>query len=527
MVQRVDLNMFLKEERRLSRKIFLLLIPFLLFYSLQVQADEKEEQSWQDELIYFIMVDRFNNGDTSNDFEVNPNDPYAYHGGDFKGITDKLDYIDEMGFTAIWLTPIVKNEEKGYHGYWTEDFYDVEEHFGTLDEFKTLVDEAHKRDIKVILDLVVNHTGYKHPWLVDSEKQDWFHDRKDISNWENQDDVENGQLLGLPDLAHENPEVEKYLLDMAKWWITETDIDGYRLDTVKHVPKSFWEKFSKEVKSVKEDFFLIGEVWHNDPRYVAAYGETGIDAFVDYPLYEKLGDTFKEPDKSLDWLHKIWLRNQAFYENPYLLGTFLDNHDNIRFTRHIIQERQNPETRLKLALTYLYGAPGIPIVYYGTEIALDGGKDPDNRRMMSFRADKVIIDYIAKLAEIRRQFPSLQKGDFELLFEENGMAVFKRTYKDETTILAINNSSSTMTANIESDKIGEDNELRALLNDEIVRASAGNYKITMDRETSNIYEVHEKTGLNWNFIGAIIGVWVLFILFIVFVKRRSKRQKQS
>lgn len=171
----------MKEERRLSRKVILLLIPFLLFCSLQVKAVEKEERTWQDEMIYFIMVDRFNNGDPTNDFDVNRNDPLAYQGGDFKGIIDKLDYIDEMGFSAIWLTPIVKNEEKGYHGYWTEDFYDVEEHFGTLEEFKTLVKEAHKRDMKVILDLVVNHTGYKHPWLADPDKQDWFHERKDIS----------------------------------------------------------------------------------------------------------------------------------------------------------------------------------------------------------------------------------------------------------------------------------------------------------------------------------------------------------
>ncbi|MFZ3589185.1 alpha-amylase family glycosyl hydrolase [Bacillus sp. DJP31] len=501
-----------------------MLIPFLLFCGFQVKAVEKEEGTWQDELIYFIMVDRFNNGDTSNDFEVDINDPRAYHGGDLKGVTDKLDYIKEMGFTAIWLTPIVKNEEKGYHGYWTEDFYEVEEHFGTLEDVKTLVKEAHNRDIKVILDLVVNHTGYQHPWLNDPKKADWFHEKKDITNWDNQDNVENGQLFGLPDLAHENQEVEKYLLDMAKWWITETDIDGYRLDTVRHVPKSFWEKFSSEVKSVKEDFFLIGEVWHEDPRYVAAYGETGIDSFVDYPLYEGLNTTFRQPDQPVDWLHKIWLRNEAFYENPYLLGTFLDNHDNLRFTREVVQKKQNPETRLKLALTYLYGAPGIPIIYYGTEIALDGGEDPDNRRMMAFRADKVIIDYISKLASIRKEFPSLRYGDFKMLFEDKGMAVFKRTYEDETTILAINNASETITAEFDVSEVGENRELRALLSDDIVRPNQEQFMITMDRETANIFQIGEETGVNWPVILGMIGVWAIFGLFLVFAIRRQKRK---
>ncbi len=507
----------------MSKKVLLMLIPFLLFYGLQGKADEKEERSWQGELIYFIMVDRFNNGDINNDFEVNINDPLAYHGGDLKGIIDKLDYIKDMGFTAIWLTPIVKNEEKGYHGYWTEDFYEVEEHFGTLEDVKTLVEEAHNKDIKVILDLVVNHTGYKHPFLNDPNKDNWFHERRDITNWDNQEDIEKGQLFGLPDLAQENPEVEKYLLDMAKWWITETDIDGYRLDTVRHVPKSFWTKFSKEVKSIKEDFYLIGEVWNNDPRYVASYGESGIDGFVDYPLYKELVKTFREPDQPLDWLYKIWTRNLAFYEKPYLLGTFLDNHDNPRFTREVLQKRQNPETRLKLALTYLYGAPGIPIIYYGTEIAIDGGPDPDNRRMMAFRTDKVIIDHISKLAKIRKEFPSLRYGDFEMLYEEKGIAVFKRTYKNDVTILALNNASETKTAVIEAEEIGIDNELRALLSDEIVRSEQKKYNIIMDRETANIYQVSPKSGVNWSFVLGMIGVLGGFGVFLLAVVIRQKR----
>ncbi len=159
----------------------LIIIPFLLFFALPVDAIEKEERSWQDESIYFIMVDRFNNGDTDNDFEVNPIDSKSYNGGDFKGITDKLDYIKEMGFTSIWLTPVFDNEADGYHGYWIQNFYKTEEHFGTLEEFKTLVKEAHDRDIKVILDFVVNHVGPNHPWVNEEAKKSWFHPKKGAS----------------------------------------------------------------------------------------------------------------------------------------------------------------------------------------------------------------------------------------------------------------------------------------------------------------------------------------------------------
>ena len=137
----------------------LILIPFLLFYALPVGAVEKEERKWQDETIYFLMVDRFNNSDSKNDFNVNAKDPLAYHGGDFQGIIDQLDYLKDMGFTAIWLTPIFDNAGKAYHGYWINDFYKTEAHFGTMATFKKLVKEAHKRDMKVILDFVANHVA--------------------------------------------------------------------------------------------------------------------------------------------------------------------------------------------------------------------------------------------------------------------------------------------------------------------------------------------------------------------------------
>ncbi|WP_407676484.1 alpha-amylase family glycosyl hydrolase [Perspicuibacillus lycopersici] len=480
----------------------------------------EEEDSWEDESIYFIMVDRFNNGDPSNDFEVNVNDPSAYHGGDFQGIINKLDYIQNMGFTAIWLTPIVNNEPGGYHGYWTEDFYEVEEHFGTLEEFKQLVEEAHSRGIKVILDLVVNHTGYHHPWLNDPEKADWFHVAKPIFDYDNQEEVETGQLAGLPDLNQENPEVEDYLIKMAKWWIEETDIDGYRLDTVKHVPKWFWEDFSREVKSVKQDFFLIGEVWHNDPNYSQAYVESGIDSVVDYPMYNVLSNVFASPDQNISNLYKIWERNTTIYKNPYILGNFLDNHDNIRFAEKAEQNGQNPSTRLKQALTYMYTAPGIPIIYYGTEIAMPGGADPDNRRMMEFK-DHELIDYISSLSTIRAEHPALTKGEFQLLYDGSSVMAYTRTYEDEKVLVIINDSSESQITKIATEDLGANKQLQSLLNDKTIRDKHGQYAIELDGQTAQIYLLQEHES---NTVMYLIGgvVLLLVIVFGILLIRRKK-----
>ncbi|WP_442599143.1 alpha-amylase family glycosyl hydrolase [Neobacillus sp. D3-1R] len=503
----------------------LILIPFLLIYALPVGAMEKEDRKWQDETVYFLMVDRFNNGDTTNDMDVDVKDPLAYHGGDFQGIIDKLDYLKDMGFTAIWLTPIFDNADKGYHGYWINDFYKVDEHFGDIETFKKLVSEAHKRDMKIILDFVANHVAPSSPLVKDPEKQDWFHENKEITNWEDQNQLENGWIYGLPDLAQENPEVEKYLLDAAKWWIKETNIDGYRLDTVKHVPTSFWEKFSKTVKETKENFYLLGEVWSNDPTYISNYDKAGIDGFVDYPLNEYLRRAFAKPDQRLDALFKNYDRNKTIYEDPYLMGTFLDNHDTIRFTHDMVENNQNPGTRWKLALTYLYTTPGIPIVYYGSEIALNGGKDPDNRRQMDFRTDKEIIDYISKIGELRQQLPSLTRGTMELLYEKNGMAVYKRVYQKEVTIIAINNTSKSQHITLTAKDIEQGKELRGLLANDLARSKNGKYDLIIDREEAEVYALAEKTGLNIPYLSAMGVVYAAFATFLYFIWKKGKRKK--
>lgn len=507
-------------KKRVSLTVLLLLVWTLISPQPSLANAERK---MQDEVIYMIMVDRFNNGDTSNDKDANIADPLAYHGGDFKGIIEKLDYIDEMGFTAIWLTPIFENMDKGYHGYWIKDFYKTNEYFGSMDEFKTLVKEAHKRDIKVILDFVVNHVGPNHEWLNDPTKKDWFHANKSISNWNDPVEVEKGWLYDLPDLNQTNPNVNKYLLDAAKWWIQETDIDGYRLDTVKHVPKDFWDDFSTEVKSVKEPFFLIGEVWHDNPNVVVGYQDTGIDGFMDFSQNESLQTAFIKSDQSLGWLFSNNERNNKLFDRPELLGQFIDNHDMPRFTNLVIQNNQDPITQLKLSLTYMYTAPGIPIIYYGTEIALDGSNDPDNRRMMNFESDVELMEYIKQLGAIRQQQLPLTRGEMELLTDEAGLTVYKRTFQDETIVVAINNTSEKQSVLLE-EEIDKGIELQGLLTGELVKSDVDGYAIHLESGQSEIYKMVKEQKDKHLSLSILIGCFVLllFILFIWFNQAKRK-----
>ncbi len=510
----------------MKRVLSLVLVPFLLFYSLPVGAVEKEERKWQDETIYFLMVDRFNNGDTSNDLDVNIKDPKAYQGGDFQGIIDKLDYIKDMGFTTIWMTPIFDNQDLGYHGYWITDFYSTDEHFGSIDDFKRLVDEAHKRDIKIILDFVVNHVGPDHQWVNDPEKKDWFHEKQPM-NFNDEESLQNAWLYDLPDLNTENPEVREYLIDAAKWWIEETDVDGYRLDTVRHVPQEFWDEFNEEVKSVKDDFYIIGEIFDRDPQNIAKYNGIGIDGFVNFPQAEEMRNVFQKPDQSMERLFNFFKYNESFYEDPYLMGSFIDNHDMTRFTRLLVQNKVFPGTRWKLALTYMYTTPGIPIVYYGSEIAIDGGEDPDNRRLMDFRADKELIEYISEIGSLRQELPALTRGTVTPLFVEGGMGIFKREYKDQTVVVAMNNTSKSQEVVLDASVLEDDKELKGYLTADLVRSSNGKYTIIIDREEAEIYELKDKSGLNYAFIAALSAVYILFVGFIYIAwKRGRKKTKQ-
>lgn len=488
-----------------KKVICLLFVSFFLLSTSQGKALEKEERLWQDETIYYLMVDRFYNGSSENNYNVDVLDKSAYHGGDFAGISNKLDYIKEMGFTTIVLSPIFDNSQQSYLGDMVTDYYQTEKHFGSLEEFKQLVKTAHEKELKVIMEFVVDSISKEHVWANDDTKKEYY--------------VENDRLLEL-NLANED--VSDYLIEVAKWWITETAVDGYYFEDIDVATSSFWRHFTTEIKEQDEDFFLIGKASSGELK---DYDGIGFDSLVDTSLMPLLRTSFAKQDGSLeDSIHQIETNIQTF-QHPELLSTLLDDKTSTRFTYEMDASKDNPGTRWKVALSYLYTTPGIPFVFYGSEIALNGGGMPDNHRLLGFKADQELIDYIKLLGGLRQQLPSLTRGTFEVLYEEQDFVLYKRQYESETIVVAVNNSSRTRHVTLSNESLKENGELRGLLAGDLVRENDGEYSFVIDREHAEIYALTEKTGINFTYILAIIMIWVVFSIFIIVVMKRSGKRK--
>ncbi|MDQ0232268.1 alpha-amylase family glycosyl hydrolase [Metabacillus malikii] len=492
-----------------------LLIPFLLFYAFPISAVEKEEKAWQDETVYYIEVDRFNNGNPHNDgADFDPSDPLKYHGGDLQGIIKKLDYISEMGFSTIVLSSIYQATDVA--GEQITDFKKVDEHYGTIDDVKMLVEEAHKRKINVLLKFVANHVGEQHPFVSDSSKQTWFHEELVMANTKDEENLQKGWHNQLPDLATEIPETRDYLVDVAKWWTKEGNIDGFYFEYIDMVDKGFWKQFIGELNREYSHLYYIGSLLNNSKEEINSYLSLGFTSILNESFYMAATEVFPNANQSLsNILGTVDELDQA--------STYVDRADTSRFTSKAAENNQHPGIRLKMALSYMYTTPGTPFIYYGTEIALNGGAPPDNKQLMNYQSDEELIDYIGKLAKVRKSLPSLRNGEFTILYEEAGMTIYKRTYKDETVIVALNNTTSTQSIKIPAKDIAQNKELRGLIIGDIFQEENGAYEFILDRETAEVYELSEKSGLNIPFIAVFIIVPLGFIAFLVIAYRKGKK----
>lgn len=423
---------------------------------------------WTDDIIYMLMVDRFHNGDPSND-GTSP----ARHGGDLQGVIDKLDYLQDLGVTALWIDPVEQNQPDGYHGYWPTDFDEVDPHRGTLDKLVELREEANKRGIKLILDRVINHTGYEHEWAKDPAKKDWFHDGRGMWGM-SREALEHGSLHGLPDLKQENPEVAGWLIESNRDWLKKTGAQGYRLDAVKHVDFDFWSKYSAAMKAEGgQNFLLLGEVYRGVPEYVANYqNNAGLDSCFDVPLADAVRNTFTHDSEEdgpglLSRAWDVWknrkhlLFNEAMrklggsgvgdmrnlsevfeqdkaYSHPELLATIIDNHDVSRF---LTEAGDKGEAKLKLALALTFTARGIPTVLYGTEAGMKG--QAGTRDDMQFGANPELESYFKQLTSLRRENVELRRGEQNELFADREVYAFSRVHPEGTSHVALNNSRQT------------------------------------------------------------------------------------
>jgi glycosidase len=453
-----------------------------------------------DDVIYLIMPDRFANGDPTNDEPAEaPGShdrakPRGYHGGDLRGIQNHLPYLKELGVTTLWLTPIVKNgAAQDYHGYGAVDLYAVDPHLGSLKDYQDLVAAAHKGGMKIFFDAAPNHVGPLHPWVSNPPLPDWFHgtlqhhldsssplkgtfygkpgrlagtndafealiDRHAPAAMKQS--LTEGWFFGiLPDMNTENPTVEEYLLQNSIWWAEVSGLDGYRVDTFPYVGRKFWGYWHARLRRIYPNLTTIGEVFHPDPSVTSFFVggvrrydgiDSGLSTVFDFPMFFTLRDVLLR-NAPAGRIADV-LRHDSLYPRPDLLVPFFANHDVARFA----SAEGGSATKLKLAFGLTLTLRGIPEIYYGDEIGMPGGSDPDNRRDFPggwigdsndaftqsgrTRDQQEMFSYVQELLRVRREHPALRGGQLWHLASDEAAYAFLRESEEERVAVAFNNA---------------------------------------------------------------------------------------
>ena len=443
-----------------------------------------------EDILYLIMPDRFADGDTSNNtlkdmnfpVQVNRNDPSGRHGGDLKGIENHLDYIQSLGMTAIWLNPVLENDMPGgtYHGYATTNYYRVDPRFGTNEEYRNLIDKSHKRGIKVVMDMIFNHSGNSHPWIEDLPSKDWLNypDGSKLTNfrlstindpyaseYDRTRSVKGWFVPSMPDLNQQNPHLMRYLIQNSIWWIEFSKIDGIRMDTYPYADMEPMAQWITDVQKEYPGYNIVGEAWYGDVAGTAYWqrgsrlnkqGDPNLPTVMDFPTMIIATQAFHE--NTLEYgqgLNKIYnrLALDYLYEDTKSVLTFLDNHDTDRF---LLTEPKNLGA-WKQGVAFLLTTRGIPQIYYGTELLMHGDKkktDGDVRKDVpgGFPGDKInvftregrtklqneAIDFMSKVANWRKGNKVISEGSLKHFMPENGMYVYERRLGDKRAVVIMN-----------------------------------------------------------------------------------------
>ncbi len=435
-------------------------------------------RSWRQRVIYLVMPDRFFNGDPSNDAAGNAgcfdrSDAWRFHGGDWAGLEQKLPYLSELGVDAVWITPAAKQQGCGYHGYWADlalpDERAVEPKLGTSAELKRLADSLHARDMKLILDLVVNHSG-RGARLV-SQKPGWFHASSGCAGLG--DPTVYCPLAGLPDFAQELPEVAAYLDASSAAWVAAYGVDGVRMDTAKHVPRSYFrDRWHPAVRGAAPGLFTVAEVFIESRAadLKPFLDEAGFDSVFDFPRRRAMVNAFARGG-SVDEVATAVADDLSTLglQRTLSLTAFLSNHDVPRFTSLPGAGVAADEIRRRyfLALTALFTLPGIPQLYAGEELGVFGGGDPDNRRDLPAWAftregrsaphaaealpSQAVFERVQTLVSLRRTEPALADGEYKELWRQNGGAnvfAWARNAGRSHVIAAVNNGTAAASVDV-------------------------------------------------------------------------------
>ncbi len=498
---------------------------------------------WRDEVVYQLMTDRFANGDTGNDFRVDSTSLGHYQGGDYRGVIEKLGYLQELGVTTLWISPIIKNVDSdagfdAYHGYWAVDLGRLNPHFGSLADLRELVNAAHARRIKVVVDIVTNHLGQVFYYDINNNGQpdaavsgsggplqgisdtatrspvanvneydpdydprgvqgfsslgqsgpalvhffdmpqifreppqpaifqrpESYHRRGRVTNWDDPDQVKFGDFPGgLKDLNTEDPDVVQTLIDAYAEWVLKTDIDGFRIDTIKHVSLGFWKTFQPAIRqrlaaAGKTKFLMFGEAFDGNDALVGSFTAPGaFDSVVNFPqTFSVFQGVFLNggATTAIKTLQDQRAANYSSDPQPggvgiapsELLVNFIDNHDVPRF----LWKNGNVDA-LHAALSYLFTEQGLPCLYYGTEQRFHGGNDPNNREPLwwsGYATGGSTFQYTAQLIRIRKTYPALRRGRFELTWTTDhtadetdaGIVAFERKTDDGDYALVVINA---------------------------------------------------------------------------------------
>ncbi len=459
---------------------------------------------WRDQVIYFLMIDRFNDGDPTNNDQgfglYRPDEEAAYSGGDLQGVIDKVDYIKDLGATAVWTTPPFANQwwsdsqhYGGYHGYWPRDFSAVDEHYGNLDIYQELSHTLHSKDMFLIMDIVVNHVGNFFEINDDDAKEKIYrsagnsipssaptqfpfnlndyenleHRKASVYNWtptlktfEDPSQELTYQMGGLDDINTLNPVVRSTFKRVFAEWIKKVGVDAYRVDTVKYVEPSFWNEFlhdedgvlASAEKTGRDDFWIFGEVKESSlpfsaiseqkmRRYLSRKDFKQFSSLINFPLQEELVRVIAEGAPTSQLTYRIETMLETF-DDPTLAPNFVSNHDVPRFGS------QASEQSYKNALALMFTLPGVPILYQGDEQNLI-----DSRQAMfkggylsphdQFNRESSMFGYVKSLIEMRQYQPALRRGTIEVLHDNpvgSGAFVFERRYLDQALIVAVNTS---------------------------------------------------------------------------------------
>jgi len=388
--------------------------------------------------IYFVMVDRFANGDPANDADADPSDPAAFFGGDLRGLHQRLDHLEALGVGAVWLSPIFAMRTEplhghgAFHGYWVEDLGRLEPRFGDEAELMRLRHALEARGIGLYLDMVLNHVGYDAP--LTRERPEWFHRRGDIVDWSDPHQLETHDVHGLPDLDQSRPDVFEHLVDHSRRWIERLRPVGFRLDAVKHIGIDFWARYNDAMRAAAGgDFDLLGEALDGDPAVIARYAhEGGFSSLFDFPYHFALVDVFCR-DRDVRHLGAV-LSLDRMYPETLRLVTLLDNHDLPR----VLTACRGEVDRVVAAVELMVASRGVPSFTWGTEIGLEGADEPDNRAPMRFGERHAVGDAMRAALGRRARSEALRGGATWFALAEDGLLAFVRWTPEDAALVIAN-----------------------------------------------------------------------------------------